>query len=62
MSPRWFTVPGRGSGPLSAAGRKALEDGPLRARVQYEAARERLRAVTARPAGQAPRRPSAGAS
>jgi hypothetical protein len=49
-------------GPLSPGDWKALEEGLLRAREEYEAARARLRAINARPAGQAPRGPAARAS
>lgn len=45
-------------GPLSAGDREALEEGLVRSREQYEAARDRIRAITARLAGQDPRKPA----
>jgi hypothetical protein len=46
--------------PLSADDQKALEEGLNRAREQYEAARERVRAITARLA-RPPTRPTSRA-
>lgn len=49
-------------GSLSPGDRQALEEGLTRAREQYEAADNRLRAINARLAGQTPRKPDGRAS
>jgi hypothetical protein len=49
-------------GPLSADDRRTLEEELLRTREQHEAARGRIKAITARLTGQAPRKPAARAS
>jgi ferric-dicitrate binding protein FerR (iron transport regulator) len=49
-------------GPLSPGDRAALQEGLTRAQEQHEAAENRLRAINARLAGQAPRKTAGRAS